>query len=1633
MAASLKVSELLSLTSVAASDLILIADVDATASKKTTFSQFQSSISLANIGSNSVDNLSDVDISTVAPTNGQTLVWNSGDGEFQPGSLPTAASLNLDDLITLTGMAEGATELGVFNGNTIADNLTVKAAIQSLEDAVELRSSITIVNEIDGNVDDLITLTGVAENSVNLGTFTGTTITDNVTVKTALQEIETALELTQDALSGGDGISLAGDVIAVDLTESYDAPVYTGGVGPTIPYGGTYQPLGNFVLVGSGPYTFTANGSYEAYYKKEFGQYDIVMIYNTTAGRWEGFQVDFTINPSVDTYSGGESVAASVDLTVATSETKNGYLSPDSSDDNISYTPGGAQSFLEFDNSKLKVRVLDEDTMSSNSDQHLATQQSIKAYVDNADNTLFTNQAEIDGNVDDLITLTGITENTTNLGSFTGSVITTSSTIKTALQELETEVETKQDSVIGGDGIVKTGSTLAVDLALTAASNNVAYLPDGQTDYDANPDAYSAHTFDWELHPNFGVVDVLSGSIYLNTGAVGGVSTESAVDAIWWRVDPTNSSAYQLIARARVGGTTYGWYGYTGLTVNPSNVTTNGGNFGAFDDGNDFLLTNFHTTKQVGGKYYIDNVAVFEDFIYEDSTLTTSKKLSFRDRTDSGNNDEFDSPKTYDFVPVDGLLGYLKFVSTTQLTLDTAASTAQIFSKDNGDGTWTLMGRYNSTSGSHYTFTGVTTNPATFAGTDEETLHTYTDQTERDNNYDIATTGTQTIDSLIYPSDSFDIFVDQTTQDGSFLEFQNNKLAVSVLDEDNLASDSAAHLATQQSIKAYVDAANTAQDSTIASTYINKDGSTAFTGAIDLGGFRVTNQAEPTLGSDSATKTYVDAATAGQGAFWTQVRLEASTNFDISAGGLPTIDGETVVAGDRVLLDNQTDATENGIYVAAAGAWSRAADADTSGEFLTNKTVFVAEGNVSSGRIYAYDGPDSPTLGTDNIGFTLKSSAAQLADGAVSTTKIADLAVTNAKINDVATSKLTGTLLDATVAESNVTQHQGALTLNATQITAGTLANARISAASVTQHQALLSITESQISDLTHVTKADLDVDHIETLTGAGIAADDLGTFTGTTITDASTIKTALQELETEVETKQDGLTTGNGLLLSGSAISVVLAAGITALVLTGYTTLLAPLNDSYGIAFQGTVSGTLTSRTMAADSAYNIYTTSDLRKMVAYNTTSSTWEVLYNSTTDFVFADTQVNTVDVIVVDTPTSSSVTQSGANSPDDTSWTEGSYVVGAGESWLEFGAGGGLRVATKDEDDMSSNSDVHVPTQQSVKAYVDNADTSLQTQITETDTNTDDLVTLTGVAENSTDLGTFTGDTIADSSTIKTALQALETALESDQPGLVEVHNNTGATIDKGRVVYINGTHTNGQPTIALADSDSAATMPAIGLMADSLSDGDSGFVVISGVLDGIDTDTFAWDPGTALYVSQTTGQLTSSRPSAAGVKVQKIGVVTRRHASLGSILVMGAGRTNDVPNELTALTGVALNATDLGTFTGTIVSDNVSIKTALQELETEVENLPLTNLDIDGGNSGTIGASTLFIADENGAGTNTKVTSGDIANYVAGSKTVKQLANVGTVADTEPSSYFFLVVDASTGDIKILDKSFVVLE
>ncbi len=103
-----------------------------------------------------------------------------------------------------------------------------------------------------------------------------------------------------------------------------------------------------------------------------------------------------------------------------------------------------------------------------------------------------------------------------------------------------------------------------------------------------------------------------------------------------------------------------------------------------------------------------------------------------------------------------------------------------------------------------------------------------------------------------------------------------------------------------------------------------------------------------------------------------------------------------------------------------------------------------------------------------------------------------------------------------------------------------------------------------------------------------------------------------------------------------------------------------------------------------------------------------------------------------------------------------------IITAGKLRLDDGAGV-LVEGFVDEDDMSSDSDLRVPTQQSVKAYTDGVGAANEFHI-------DNLVTLTGVPKDSQTLGTFTGTTISDNCDISGALQELETAVDSALEGL-----------------------------------------------------------------------------------------------------------------------------------------------------------------------------------------------------------------------------------------------------------------------
>jgi len=97
--------------------------------------------------------------------------------------------------------------------------------------------------------------------------------------------------------------------------------------------------------------------------------------------------------------------------------------------------------------------------------------------------------------------------------------------------------------------------------------------------------------------------------------------------------------------------------------------------------------------------------------------------------------------------------------------------------------------------------------------------------------------------------------------------------------------------------------------------------------------------------------------------------VRAATTANITLSGEQTIDGVSVVANDRVLVKDQSAGAENGIYVAASGAWSRATDADASAKLTTGAVAVVSEGTAGADTVWLLTTNDAITLDTTALTF----------------------------------------------------------------------------------------------------------------------------------------------------------------------------------------------------------------------------------------------------------------------------------------------------------------------------------------------------------------------------------------------------------------------------------------------------------------------------------------------------------------------------------------------------------------------------------------------------------------------------------------------------------------------------------------
>jgi hypothetical protein len=121
--------------------------------------------------------------------------------------------------------------------------------------------------------------------------------------------------------------------------------------------------------------------------------------------------------------------------------------------------------------------------------------------------------------------------------------------------------------------------------------------------------------------------------------------------------------------------------------------------------------------------------------------------------------------------------------------------------------------------------------------------------------------------------------------------------------------------------------------------------------------------------AEAAAEAARDAAVAAAAGIKWKNSAKAASTGNLTLSGEQTIDGVSIVAGDRVLAKDQSTASQNGIYIAASGAWSRSTDADTWDE-LVSAALFTEQGTSNADKAFVCTSNSGGTLDSSNLTFT---------------------------------------------------------------------------------------------------------------------------------------------------------------------------------------------------------------------------------------------------------------------------------------------------------------------------------------------------------------------------------------------------------------------------------------------------------------------------------------------------------------------------------------------------------------------------------------------------------------------------------------------------------------------------------------
>jgi len=294
------------------------------------------------------------------------------------------------------------------------------------------------------------------------------------------------------------------------------------------------------------------------------------------------------------------------------------------------------------------------------------------------------------------------------------------------------------------------------------------------------------------------------------------------------------------------------------------------------------------------------------------------------------------------------------------------------------------------------------------------------------------------------------IDTESLTASRAVISNSSQKIAVSTTTDTELGYLSGVTSAVQTQLDAKLAKASNLSDLTSTSTARTNLGlgtiATQNANNVALTGGTITGLGDPSSTSDAATKNYVDNLVAGLRTR-AVARVASTTNVNISTGleNGDTLDGITLVTGNRVLLKDQSTASQNGLYtVVASGAASRDTEYDTISE-LAGQLILVSEGSTHADDLFLCTTDTSATLGSSSISYTqvFPSSGGTvtsvgLADAGASEFTVTNSPVTgsgtiNIAVNSIANNKISGLGTAATLnvgtSANNIVQLDGSAKL----------------------------------------------------------------------------------------------------------------------------------------------------------------------------------------------------------------------------------------------------------------------------------------------------------------------------------------------------------------------------------------------------------------------------------------------------------------------------------------------------------------------------------------------------------------------------------------------------------------------------